>query len=56
MIGNAHYSISAGRRSTIHIELDLAGRTALKQARGHLAATMTIESPKTALGKVDIER
>jgi hypothetical protein len=56
VIGGTHYSISAGRKSTIHIELDAAGRAALKQARSHLVATMTIESPKTALGKVDIER
>ncbi len=56
MIGSAHYSIAAGRKSSIHIELDNAGRAALKQARGHLAATMMTETPKTTLGKVDIER
>ncbi len=33
MIGRARYSISAGQKSTIHIELDTAGRAALKQAR-----------------------
>jgi hypothetical protein len=55
VIGSGHYSISAGHKSTIRIELDNAGRAAVKQARGELAATMTTKSPATMLGKVNIE-
>lgn len=54
--GTARYSISAGRRATVHIRLDSAGRGAVERAHGRLAAMLVTKSPKSRLGKVMIAR
>lgn len=56
VIGTARCSIPGGHKSTIKIRLTSTGSTALERAHGRLFAVLAAGSPRTTLGKVEIER